>query len=74
VIVFRSRYFNKALDLLIEPEDQDSAEKQTVERDVSMVNDVLALTKQGEAQYASQDYNKAVESFTQVWGLTLLEP
>ena len=66
VIVCRSRYFNKALDLLIEPEDQDSAEKQTVERDVSMVNDVLALTKQGEAQYASQDYNKAVESFTQV--------
>ena len=67
MIVCRSRYFNKALDLLIEPEDQDSAEKQTVERDVSMVNDVLALTKQGEAQYASQDYNKAVESFTQVW-------
>ena len=59
------KYFNKALDVFKEAGVEESAEKTVVDDDLALVNEVLVLTKQGEAQFASEKFAEAVASFEQ---------
>ena len=60
------KFFDKALGLLGPAGEgyEDDAAKTHVEDDIGLVGEAVLLQKQGEAQYAANEYDRAIDSFT----------